>query len=123
MIRRRIYIAVGCLCVALGALGVILPGLPTTPFLLAASWLFYRSSPRLQEWLLESPLGLYVRSYQSRGGMRPSTKLFVIALMVSMVTCSVVLFIDSRVVDWIVATLGVIGCLVVIFAVPTAKQQ
>lgn len=122
MIRRRIYIVIGCLCVALGAIGVVVPGLPTTPFLLAASWLFYRSSPRLQEWLLESPLGLYVRSYQSRGGMRPSTKLFVIALMVSMVTCSVVLVIDSRVVDWIVAILGAIGCLVVIFAVPTAKQ-
>lgn len=122
MIRRRIYIVIGCLCVALGAMGVVVPGLPTTPFLLAASWLFYRSSPRLQEWLLESPLGLYVRSYQSRGGMRPSTKLFVIALMVSMVTCSVVLIIDSRVVDWIVATLGAIGCFVVIFAVPTAKQ-
>lgn len=121
MIRRRIYIVIGCLCVALGAIGVVVPGLPTTPFLLAASWLFYRSSPRLQEWLLESPLGLYVRSYQSRGGMRPLSKLFVIALMVSMVTCSVVLVIDSRVVDWIVATLGVIGCLVVIFAVPTAK--
>lgn len=123
MIRRRIYIVIGCLCVALGAIGVVVPGLPTTPFLLAASWLFYRSSPRLQEWLLESPLGLYVRSYQSRGGMRPSTKLFVIALMVSMVTCSVVLVIDSRVVDWIVAAAGAIGCLVVIFAVPTAKQQ
>ena len=122
MIRRRIYIVIGCLCVALGAIGVVVPGLPTTPFLLAASWLFYRSSPRMQEWLLESPLGLYVRSYQSRGGMRPSTKLFVIALMVSMVTCSVVLVIDSRVVDWIVAILGAIGCLVVIFAVPTAKQ-
>ncbi len=122
MIRRRIYIVIGCLCVALGAIGVVVPGLPTTPFLLAASWLFYRSSPRLQEWLLESPLGLYVRSYQSRGGMRPLSKLFVIALMVSMVTCSVVLVIDSRVVDWIVAILGAIGCLVVIFAVPTAKQ-
>lgn len=121
MIRRRIYIAVGCLCVALGALGVILPGLPTTPFLLAASWLFYRSSPRLQEWLLASRLGIYVRGYQSRGGMRPATKLFAVALMAGMVTCSVVLIIDSRVVDWIVAAVGAIGCLVVIFAVPTAK--
>lgn len=121
MIRRRIYIAVGCSCVALGALGVILPGLPTTPFLLAASWLFYRSSPRLQEWLLASQLGIYVRGYQSCGGMRPATKLFAVALMAGMVACSVVLIIDSRVVDWIVAAVGAIGCLVVIFAVPTAK--
>ncbi len=123
MIRRKIYIAVGCLCVALGALGVILPGLPTTPFLLAASWLFYRSSPRLQEWLHASKLGIYIRSYERLGGMRPSTKLFAVALMAGMVACSVVLIIDSRVADWIVAAAGAIGCLVVIFAVPTAKQQ
>lgn len=123
MIRRKIYIVIGCLCVALGAIGVVVPGLPTTPLLLAASWLFYRSSPRLQEWLHASKLGIYIRSYERLGGMRPATKLFAVALMAGMVACSVVLIIDSRVADWIVAAVGAIGCLVVIFAVPTAKQQ
>lgn len=51
-----------------------MPGLPTTPFLLLASWLFYRSSPRLQQWLLDSRLGKYIRSYHSLGGMTATQK-------------------------------------------------
>ena len=68
--KRYLYIIFGLVAVGLGALGVVLPGLPTTPFLLLASWLFYRSSPRLQQWLLASWLGKYIRSYHRRGGMR-----------------------------------------------------
>lgn len=67
--KRIIYITIGLICVGLGVLGVIMPGLPTTPFLLLASWLFYRSSPRLQQWLLGSWLGKYIRSYHRHGGM------------------------------------------------------
>lgn len=104
----------------MGAVGVVVPGLPTTPFLLAASWLFYRSSPRLQERLLASRLGVYIRDYHKRGGMRPATKVGVVLLMATMVTCSVVFFIDNSVVDWIVALAGTVGCLVVVFKVPNA---
>ena len=106
----------------LGAAGVVLPGLPTTPLLLAASWLFYHSSPKLQQRLLDSWLGNYIKAYNERGGMRPRAKVWVVVLMATMVACSIHFFISNRVVDWIVATAGLVGCLVVIFKVPTAKK-
>ena len=119
--KRTIYISLGILCVALGALGVVLPGLPTTPFLLAASWLFYRSSPRLQEWLIGSRLGIYIRAYEKHGGMHRLTKALVVIFMMAMVICSIIFFIHNAVADWAVGIAGTIGSLVVIFKVPDAR--
>lgn len=67
-IRRRLFLSLGCLSVALGLVGIVVPGLPTTVFLLAASWLFARSSPRFHRRLLDSPLGGYLRRARE-GGM------------------------------------------------------
>lgn len=83
--KRYIYIILGLIAVVLGVLGVVVPGLPTTPFLLLASWLFVRSSPRLQQWLLASWLGRYIRNYQRRGGMTISQKAGAVGIMVAMV--------------------------------------
>lgn len=122
--KRYLYIIFGLVAVGLGALGVVLPGLPTTPFLLLASWLFYRSSPKLQEWLLASWLGRYIRSYHRRGGMTATQKAGAIGVMVVMVTLSTVFFIPaSSVARVIVPVAGVVGCLVVLLAVPNAKHD
>lgn len=121
--RRRLYIALGLICVALGTVGIFLPGLPTTPLLLAASWFFYRSSPRLREWLLNSKLGIYIRNYENLGGMRRTTKVGVVVLMCSVVCCSIIFFIHNALIDWIVGIAGVIGSLVVIFKVPNARKK
>ncbi len=122
-VKRWIYILLGVVCTSLGAIGVVIPGLPTTPLLLAASWFFYRSSPRLQERLLGSSLAIYIRRYQEQGGMRPRTKAWVVCFMTAMVCCSILLFIHNTIVDWIVGIAGVVGCVVVIFFVPTAKRE
>lgn len=122
--KRYFYIIFGLIAVGLGTLGVVLPGLPTTPFLLLASWLFYRSSPRLQQWLLASWLGKYIRSYHRRGGMTKTQKAGAIGVMVVMVALSTFVFIPKgSVARIIVPVAGLVGCLVVWLAVPNAKRD
>jgi uncharacterized membrane protein YbaN (DUF454 family) len=50
---RPLFFALGLLCVALGALGVVVPGLPTTPFILVALFGFSKSSEQLERWLYD----------------------------------------------------------------------
>ena len=122
--KRYVYIGLGLLCGGLGALGVAVPGLPTTPFLLLASWLLYRSSPRLQRWLLESWLGKYIRSYNRRGGMTVAQKIGAVGMMAAMVALSTWVFIPAgSVARIIVPVAGAVGALTVIFAVPNAKSD
>lgn len=122
--KKYVYIALGLVAVALGTLGVVLPGLPTTPFLLLASWLFYRSSPRLQQWLLASWLGKYIRNYHRHGGMTATQKAGAIGVMVVMILLSTFVFIpQGSVARIIVPIAGAIGVLTVIFAVPNAKND
>lgn len=67
---KALLAASGLLCVALGVVGIFVPGLPTTPFLLLAAWLFGRSSTRLHHWLLNHPrFGPFIRAWQSGAGL------------------------------------------------------
>ena len=73
--QRTILIIIGWFAVVLGTLGVVLPLLPTTPFILLAAWCFARSSPRFHHWLLyRSWFGGYLRHWQKHRAMPPGAK-------------------------------------------------
>lgn len=122
-ILRYLYILTGGIAVLLGIIGVVVPGLPTTPFVLLASWCFYKSSPRLQAWLLQSFLGKYIQDYKEKGGLTTRKRVYIIALMATMVSMSIIFFIPNTTVDIIVGMAGLIGCIVVGFVVPKAKDN
>jgi uncharacterized membrane protein YbaN (DUF454 family) len=80
--QRTILIIIGWLAVVLGTLGVVLPLLPTTPFILLAAWCFARSSPRFHHWLLyRSWFGGYLRHWQKHRAMPPGAKPRAIAVI------------------------------------------
>jgi len=121
--RRVAWVTLGLALVGLGYLGVLLPGLPTTPFLLAASYCFIRSSPRLHRWLRRSPVfGRLLRDWEVHRGIRWPLKVFAICLVVVVVTCSVVF---SSLPVWAKATMGCLAAsgIVVILCVPTVGKQ
>ncbi|MBV6271559.1 YbaN family protein [Alcaligenaceae bacterium CGII-47] len=79
---RILYNVLGTLALILAVLGVFLPLLPTTPFLLLASACYLRGSPRMHHWLLSHRiLGPYIRDFEAGMGIPLRTKLLALALM------------------------------------------
>ena len=76
------YICLGWLMMTLGVIGVFVPLMPTTIFIILASWFFTRSSPRLENWLLNHPrFGATLRSWHATGAVPRSAKLMACAGM------------------------------------------
>ena len=64
---RIVYLSLGMLSLLLGTIGVVLPLLPTVPFMLLAAFFFARSSPRLEQWLVEHPsFGHHIHAWRTR---------------------------------------------------------
>lgn len=72
----------GLFSVFMGVVGIFVPLLPTTPFLLLAAYLFAKSSPKLYNKLLSNKyLGEYITNYREKKGIKRSHKIFVISLL------------------------------------------
>jgi len=79
---RTLWFIAGTICVVLGAIGIVLPILPTTPFLLAAAACYYKSSERMHRWLLNNKwFGEYIRNYQEGKGLTIKTKITALTVL------------------------------------------
>lgn len=86
-IKKLLFMVVGCIGVALGALGVVLPILPTVPFLLLAAFCFARSSERLNNWFTGTKLYRNnLESYVRGDGMTRKTKIKIMATVTALMT-------------------------------------
>ena len=120
--RKILFILLGILAIVLGVIGIFVPGLPTTPFILLSSWLFYKSSARMHDWLHASWLGYYIRRYEARKGVSVITKCVSIFCMWAMILISAFFLLESINIRVILLLLGLIGTCCVIFVVPSAKK-
>ena len=72
---RTLYLISGFLALGLGGLGVLLPLLPTVPFIILAAYCFARSDETLERWLVEHPtFGTHIRLWRERGAISPKGK-------------------------------------------------
>ena len=77
----------------------------------------------MQSWLFQSFLGKYIREYREMGGITTRKRIYIILLMSAMVSMSIIFFIPNPILDIIVGIAGLIGCIVVGFIVPKAKEK
>jgi uncharacterized membrane protein YbaN (DUF454 family) len=106
VLARLLFNILGTLCLLVGILGVILPLLPATPFLLLASACYVRGSPTLHRWLMRSRyLGTYITTIQEHRGMPLQAKILTIVLLWASLLFSLYR-VDSLLLD---ATLLVVG--------------
>jgi len=81
-IRKRLIFLGGFISLTLGIIGIVIPILPTTPFLLLASAAFAKSSEKFNKWLLNNKvLGAYIRNYKEGKGMPLKIKVITLLLL------------------------------------------
>lgn len=113
--KQSLYKPLGVVFLLLGAAGVILPVLPSTPFVLLAAWLFARSSPEWHERLLRSELfGNMIRNWESRRCISLRTKLIALLSMFAAGTGSILFAMDDTALRIGTGILIGIGCMVVL---------
>ena len=121
-IIKALWVIAGSVFVVLGAFGVILPGLPTTPFLILAAACYIRSSQRLYDWLIANKtFGPYLRDYREGKGIPKRAKKIALVMMTIFVGYAVLFALDDLFVRIVVLILGMIGFFYVAYRVPSAK--
>ena len=113
---------VGLLLVAIGGVGIVVPGLPSTIFFILAAAAFSRSSERLERWLLGLPVvGRMVGDYRAGLGMRRRAKIMAVSMIVIAVGLSTGLAIASWTPRAIVLAAGAVGVAYITWRVPTRE--
>ena len=125
-LKRRLLIVAGTIATAIGIIGIFVPILPTTPFLLLAAACYLRSSQKFYHWLLNNRLfGAYVRNYLQGKGMPRKIKVFTILLLWTTITCSIVFAVQSLIIRVVllVIAVGVSVHIVLIKTTPKNESQ
>jgi hypothetical protein len=118
---RFAWTVFGLISVALGTIGIIVPGLPTTVFFIIAAWAFSKSSPRLEAWVLNLPtIGPMVRDYRDGLGIPKRAKILAVAMTLFFVGLSVWL-VEGWVIRPVILATVAVGLTVVTVIVPTKE--
>lgn len=119
---KILLIFLGSISLGLGVLGIFVPGLPTTPFLLLSAFLYLKSSQKLYNRLISNKyLGKYIIRFNSDKGMTKSAKIYSIFVMWTMVSLSIIFLIGDLWLKILVLSVAIIGTIVMGFIIKTIK--
>jgi uncharacterized membrane protein YbaN (DUF454 family) len=121
---RALLLVAGTICLALGAIGIFLPLLPTTPFLLLAAACYLRSSERMHKWLLGNRwFGEYIKNYQAGRGIPMKTKVVAISVLWGAILFSMFFMVSEVLIAQIVLFAIAVGVTVHLVRLPTFRKQ
>ncbi len=125
-----LWFIAGTICLFLGAIGIVLPILPTTPFLLASAACYYKSSPKMHKWLLNNKLfGNYIKNYQEGRGIPRKTKIIALTVLWVTIGISTIFFLDRILPSFLVLPMQIIMIIVAVVVtvymlkLPTYKKS
>ena len=123
MLKLLLMLA-GTVALILGLIGILVPGLPTTPFLLLAALLYARSSKKLYRLLTRNRyIGPRIVGFHKTGKLTLQTKVCSIATMWVMILVSCWFFVFGPVVLGILIAAGIVGTIVMGYVIPTGSRE
>ncbi|MFV0331073.1 MAG: YbaN family protein [Dysgonomonas sp.] len=120
---RYLYITLGLITLALGLIGIVTPGLPTTPFILLTAVLFAKGSPRLHQKLLDNKLtGKYIHRVNEGFSLKG------IAISIGIMWCMIclttfIVFKNNITMQYVMISLGVVGTIAQIIVLRKKKKK
>ena len=123
-ISKVIFITVGCICLALGTVGIVLPILPTVPFIMATAFCFAKSSERLHRWFVSSNMyKKHLQSFVEKRGMLMKTKLTILTTVTLLMGFGFVMMSRVPVARVILAVVWVCHVVYFVFGVKTIREE
>ena len=126
-LKKIIFIFFGVVSFSLGTVGIVIPGLPTTPFMILSSIFFLNSSDKLYTWLTtHEKFGKYVLDFKKGKGITFKTKLYAQSMMLLTMSLSLIpispMFIENLILRITLGISAVFSFWLVGFKIPTNKS-
>ena len=116
---RWMWFGIGWIAVALGGIGLVVPGLPSTVFFIVAAWCFSRSSPRFEAWILSLPkVGQFVSDHREGLGMSTAAKAWAIGSIVVFSSVGAFVLRDRWLLSVGVGLFAAVGVVYILLRVP-----
>ena len=121
--KNHLFITLGFITLVLAIIGIFIPLLPTTPFLLLSAALFFRGSQRLYDWLINHKIfGEYIRNFREYKAIPLSTKIFAVVTLWAVMLSTAFIVFDQWLIRGILIAIAV-GVTIHILQYKTLKKK